>query len=40
VANGTVAAVEARWAEHLGPEAMAALRSALVSLREITDPYA
>jgi DNA-binding MarR family transcriptional regulator len=40
VANGTVAAVEARWAEHLGPAAMAALRSALVSLREITDPYA
>jgi DNA-binding MarR family transcriptional regulator len=35
-----VAAVEAEWAAHLGPEAMAALRSALTRLREITDPWA
>jgi len=40
VANGTVAEVEARWSEHLGPGGMAALREALTSLREITDPYA
>jgi DNA-binding MarR family transcriptional regulator len=39
VANGTVATVEARWAEHLGPEAMAGLRHVLSRLREITDPY-
>ena len=35
-----VAAVEAEWSAHLGPEAMAALRSALLRLREITDPWA
>jgi hypothetical protein len=34
-----VAAVEAEWTAHLGPEQMAALRSALIGLREITDPF-
>lgn len=33
-------AVEAEWEEHLGAERMAALRTALLDLREITDPYA
>jgi DNA-binding MarR family transcriptional regulator len=32
--------IEREWAEHLGPQRMAALRDALTSLREITDPYA
>jgi DNA-binding MarR family transcriptional regulator len=32
--------VEREWEQHLGPERMAALRDALTSLREITDPYA
>jgi len=31
--------VEREWAEHLGPDRMAALHDALSSLREITDPY-
>ena len=31
--------VEQEWADHLGPESLAQLRTALVSLREITDPY-
>jgi DNA-binding MarR family transcriptional regulator len=35
-----VAAVEAEWTAHLGPEAMAALRAALLRLREVTDPWA
>ena len=35
-----VAAVEAEWAAHLGPASMAALRAALLRLREITDPWA
>jgi DNA-binding MarR family transcriptional regulator len=35
-----VAAVEAEWTAHLGPETMAALRSALLRLREVTDPWA
>jgi len=38
--EGVVAAVEARWAEHLGPERTAQLRESLTMLREITDPYA
>jgi DNA-binding MarR family transcriptional regulator len=40
LAAPVVATVEAEWAAHLGPEAMAALRSALTRLREITDPWA
>ena len=32
--------VEAEWAEHLGADVTAQLRSALERLREITDPYA
>ena len=40
LAAPVVAEVEAEWAAHLGPEAMAALRSALVRLREVTDPWA
>jgi DNA-binding MarR family transcriptional regulator len=35
-----VAAVEAEWTTHLGEESMATLRSALIRLREITDPWA
>jgi DNA-binding MarR family transcriptional regulator len=35
-----VAAVEAEWTAHLGAEAMAGLRAALIRLREITDPWA
>ena len=31
--------VEQEWADHLGPEGLAQLRAALVSQREITDPY-
>jgi DNA-binding MarR family transcriptional regulator len=40
LAAPVVAEVEAEWTAHLGEEAMAALRSALVRLREITDPWA
>ena len=40
VAGPVVAAVEAEWAAHLGPESMTALRAALLRLREITDPWA
>jgi DNA-binding MarR family transcriptional regulator len=39
IAAAVVAEVEAEWAAHLGTARMAALRRALVSLREITDPY-
>jgi len=38
-AAGVVRQVEQEWADHLGPEHLAQLRTALVSLREITDPY-
>ncbi|MEO7235673.1 MAG: MarR family transcriptional regulator [Lapillicoccus sp.] len=31
--------VEAEWAAHLGPRRAAQLRAALVSLREVTDPW-
>lgn len=31
--------IEEEWAAHLGPRRYAELRKALVSLREITDPY-
>jgi len=40
LAAPVVAEVEAEWTAHLGPEAMAALRSALLRLREVTDPWA
>jgi DNA-binding MarR family transcriptional regulator len=40
LAAPVVAEVEAEWTAHLGVEAMAALRAALVRLREITDPWA
>jgi DNA-binding MarR family transcriptional regulator len=40
VAAPVEAAVEAEWTAHLGAESMAALRAALVRLREITDPWA
>jgi DNA-binding MarR family transcriptional regulator len=40
LAAPVVAEVEAEWTAHLGEEAMAALRSALIRLREITDPWA
>ena len=39
VGAAAVAEVEAEWTAHLGAERMAALRSALVSLREVTDPF-
>jgi DNA-binding MarR family transcriptional regulator len=32
--------VEAEWAAHLGPRRTAALKDALVRLREVTDPFA
>lgn len=32
--------VESEWEAHLGPDRMAALRDALLDLREITDPWA
>lgn len=31
--------IEAEWAAHLGPRRYTELRKALISLREITDPY-
>jgi DNA-binding MarR family transcriptional regulator len=34
-----VARVERQWRDHLGRESFEALRAALISLREITDPY-
>jgi DNA-binding MarR family transcriptional regulator len=39
VGDAVVAEVEAEWTAHLGAVQMAALRSALVALREITDPF-
>ena len=38
-AAAEVVKVEAEWRGHLGAKAYAELRAALVSLREITDPY-
>ncbi len=38
-AAAVVAEVEAEWTAHLGVRRMQQLRSALASLREITDPY-
>jgi DNA-binding MarR family transcriptional regulator len=40
LAAPVVAEVEAEWTAHLGVEMMAALRGALIRLREITDPWA
>lgn len=34
-----VAQLEQQWREHLGRQSFDALREALISLREITDPY-
>jgi len=39
VGAAVVAEVEAEWTAHLGAERMAALRSALVALRAVTDPF-
>ena len=39
VADRAVAAVEERWAAHLGRRRMDQLRDTLIRLREITDPY-
>ncbi len=39
IAREVEADVEAGWTAHLGEEATAALRAALVRLREVTDPY-
>jgi DNA-binding MarR family transcriptional regulator len=38
-AAAEIAKVEIEWREHLGAKAYDELRAALVSLREITDPY-
>jgi DNA-binding MarR family transcriptional regulator len=38
-AAAAIAEVEAEWRAHLGAQAYDALRAALVSLRDITDPY-
>lgn len=32
--------IEAEWEEHVGPEALEAMRVTLLKLREITDPFA
>ncbi|MDZ4267569.1 MAG: MarR family transcriptional regulator [Mycobacterium sp.] len=39
MADTEVARVEATWRKHLGDKAFDQLRTALISLREITDPY-
>lgn len=39
LARAEEARIEAEWTAHLGVERMRALREALTSLREITDPY-
>jgi DNA-binding MarR family transcriptional regulator len=38
-AAAEIATVEAEWRDHLGAAGYGQLRAALVSLREITDPY-
>lgn len=38
-ARKTERAIERQWERHLGKERMAAMREALVALREITDPW-
>lgn len=40
IAAAVVAEIEAEWTAHLGATQAAQLRRALLSLREITDPYA
>ncbi|MEU4394543.1 MarR family transcriptional regulator [Kribbella sp. NPDC023855] len=40
IAAAVVAEVEAEWTAHLGATQATQLRQALLSLREITDPYA
>lgn len=40
IAAATVSTVEDEWAAHLGPQRWAALRDALLTLRQITDPFA
>lgn len=40
IARAEEARIEAEWEAHLGVERMQQLRSALESLREVTDPYA
>jgi hypothetical protein len=39
VANRAAGEVQAEWARRLGKDQMAALRSALTDLRELTDPF-
>ncbi len=39
VASAVVAEVESEWTRHVGVRQMAQLRSTLMKLREITDPY-
>jgi DNA-binding MarR family transcriptional regulator len=39
-ARKTERAIEREWERHLGKERMAAMREALIALREITDPWA
>ena len=39
-ARRTERSIEREWERHLGKQRMSALRDALTSLREITDPYA
>lgn len=39
VVSDEVARIEHQWREHLGTRSFDALRAALLSLREITDPY-
>jgi len=39
IARQVERAIEREWTRHLGAERMAALRSALEDLRDITDPY-
>ncbi|WP_026927136.1 MarR family winged helix-turn-helix transcriptional regulator [Granulicoccus phenolivorans] len=39
LARATERAIEAEWTEQLGEPLMAELRRAMLSLREITDPY-
>ncbi|MGP4054475.1 MarR family winged helix-turn-helix transcriptional regulator [Mycobacterium sp. 4D054] len=38
-AGAEVARIEQEWRKHLGDKAFDAMRTALLSLREITDPY-
>lgn len=40
VADAVVREVEAQWSAHLGETQWAAMRDALIRLREITDPFA